>query len=826
MRSSLYAIILTMVVSTFAMAQGLPTGVSQSMIDEIRRMPVAQQRTLAAQYGIDLSQLSAPSTAAAPAPVTNVGQVTAPEPQVVSAPKLRKTSRVYGANIFNRNVSTFAPTDNAPVPDDYRIGPGDQLVVQLFGGDNNTLYLDVSRNGVINFPDLGPITLTGLNFSETRALLQQRITQEFVGVSSVITLGNMRAINVFMAGEVAVPGAYSVSALSTITQALFVAGGPSKLGSLRRIQLKRNNKTIAEFDLYDLLMRGDASKDVRLNSGDVLFVPPHDGLVEISGAIKRPHIFEIKKGENLTDLIRFAGGFKEKAFQTSLQLERVGRPGLLAQVLTLDFNSDSDTAILPGDQIHVPETADYLENAITLKGAVVRPGNYQWREGLRVADLLGNARSMLNITADTNYALIVRTINEELDIDVLQFNLAAALDEADSGHNLLLQARDEVLIFNQADLRASDDREVAGVLEESDRREHGASRRNLLAPVIEKLQRQARFQENVKLVSIAGAVKSPGMYPLTKNLDVQGLVMAAGGFRDLAYRQMGEYRELIEVDGGIKVNIKNIDLGSGEANFSLKSRDFLFVRAVAKWNQEATVTLGGEVKFPGTYRIEDGEKLSSVLARAGGLTSLAFADGTVMTRRSLREAERKRGDQLIADIHKSYAASVLTQEESKDIDTALLSQLTEVLSRDEGLGRLVIDLPAIIDGNSAQDVEVRDGDRIFVPIADNSVTIVGEVLHTGSYNFDENMNMSKYLELAACATPRANVDGIYVVKPNGQVEVRKRNIFGIKRHPKLMAGDTIVVPLNTQYRDRLPLWRDVTAIIYQTVVSLAALAAL
>lgn len=827
MRSSLCAIIISMVMSASALAQGLPSGISPSMIETLKRMPAEQQKALAEQYGIDLPQSVAPSIATeAVTPMTNIGQVTEPEQQVVSAPKLQKTSRVYGANIFNRNVSTFAPTDNAPVPDDYRIGPGDQLVVQLFGGDNNTLYLDVSRNGVINFPDLGPITLTGLSFSETRELLQQRINQEFVGVSSVITLGNMRAINVFMAGEVAVPGAYSISALSTITQALFVAGGPNDLGSLRRIELKRNNKTVAEFDLYDLLMRGDASKDIRLNSGDILFIPPHVGLVEVTGAVKRPFIFEMKKGETLSDLINFAGGFSETAFQSSLQLERVGQEGLLAQVLTLDFNAADDTAIMAGDHIVVPESSDYLENAIVLKGAVVRPGNYQWRPGLRVSDLLGDARSMLNITADKNYALIVRTINKELDIDVLQFDLSAALDDADSIHNLPLQARDEVLIFNQVDLQQSDDRQVEGVLESADTAENQASRRILLAPVIEKLQRQARSQENVKLVSIAGAVKSPGMYPLTLNLDIRGLVAAAGGFQDLAYRQSGEYRELFEVNGEIKVTVRDIDLGPDGENLPLKSRDFLFVRAVAKWNDEAMVTVAGEVKFPGKYRIEDGEKLSSVLRRAGGLTSLGFAEGAVLTRRSVREAEQERGRELLRQIQKSFATSLLTQEENKVVDLALIDKLEETIAQSDGLGRLVIDLPAIIDGDSEQDIEMRDGDQISVPIANNTITIVGEVARPGSYNYERKFGVDTYLDMAAGETARANLDGVYIVKPNGRVATKKRNIFGIKRHPKLMAGDTIVVPLNTNYRDSLPLWRDVTAIIYQTVVSLAALAAI
>jgi polysaccharide export outer membrane protein len=815
------------------LAQGLPAGVTPGMVEQFKRLSPAQQSALARQYGVDPALLSATSASSTGQAASNVGKPVdleperAPAVQVATAPEQKKSSRIFGANLFSRSVSTFAPVDNAPVPDDYRIGPGDQLVVQLFGGENQTLYLDVSRNGIISFPNLGPINLMGLNFSETRALLQKRISEEFVGLSSVITLGNMRAINVFMAGEIAVPGAYSISALSTITQALFAAGGVNGLGSLRDIQVKRNNKTIARFDLYDLLMRGDASKDIRLNSGDVLFVPPHAGLVEISGAVKRPFIFEFKKGETLSDLVKFAGGFKENAFSATLQLERVAKENALPKVLTLDFGKEKNTKLSPGDRVRVPESSDYLDNAIAVRGSVVRPGNYQWRKDLRVSDIITDARSMLRITTDTGYALIVRTINEKLDIEVLQFDLGAVLTDPQNENNLRLQPRDEILIFDLPDTDARDDKDVDGLEGEGIADAGGAKRARLLAPVISKLNRQARFSENVQTVSISGAVKAPGTYPLTKNLGINGLVQAAGGFEDFAYREKAEYRELtLNSDGEIKIDYRNIDLSVSNNDLPLKSRDHLFVRSVSDWNPSDSFTISGEVRFPGTYLIKDGETLANVIERAGGFTDEAHIDAAIFTRVSVRENELRRAQEFSRSIQQSFAASLLTQEDQKTMDFGMLQQISTAIANPEVMGRMIVDLDGILKGKRGADTVLVDGDQLNVPKFNDTISVIGEVQRSASHSFNKRLDIDDYISLAAGFTARADRDNVYIVKADGRILEPKGGFLGLIGKTKLEPSDTIVVPINVKYRNALPLWRDVTAIIYQTVISLAALAAI
>ena len=810
-----------------ALSQNLPAGISPAMIEQAKRMAPSQQKALAAEFGFDLS---APHSSAEPKSknlVTKAREENSPEIQVSTASVQKKSSRIFGANLFSRTVSTFAPVDNAPVPDDYRIGPGDQLVVQIFGGENETLYLDVSRDGLINFPNLGPINLMGLSFSEARGMLQKKITEEFVGLSSVITLGNMRAINVFMAGEISVPGAYSISALSTITQALFSAGGVNGLGSLRDIQVRRNNQVVASFDLYDLLMRGDASKDIRLNSGDVLFVPPHAGLVDIRGAVKRPFIFELKEGETLADLVRFAGGFKENAYKSTLQLERVAREDELPTVLTLSYNEKASSRLRPGDRVIVPESSDYLYNAITIRGSVVRPGNYEWRKGIRVSDLIFDARSMLRITTDMSYSLIVRTINDKLDIEVLQFDLGAVLTNPGKADDIVLQPRDEILVFDRSDLNTTDDKDVEGLSGEGIADAGNAQRSVLLAPVIAKLQRQARFAENIQTVSVSGAVKSPGIYPLSRGLEINSLVEAAGGFEDFAHRESAEYRELmLSNDGEMEIKYRDIDLSIDQSAQILKSRDHLFVRTVSDWNPLDEITISGEVKFPGSYLVKKGETLSKVIERAGGLTEEAFVRGAVYTRQSIRDAELRRAKEFSRSLEKSYAASLLTQEDAKALDFAMLQQIGEAISKPEAMGRLVIDLAGIVEGKNSSDVRVLNGDNLYIPKSVDTISIMGEVNLSRSQTYSEDFTINDYVKLAAGYTSRADKSGVYVVSADGTVTSRETNFFGFSRALKLVPGDTIVVPINTTYRDTLPLWRDVTGIVYQTLISLAVLAAI
>ena len=319
----------------------------------------------------------------------------------------------YGRTLFSRDVSTFAPTDDAPVPESYRLGVGDQLVVQLFGKENDQLNLQIGRSGDISFPKLGSITLSGLTFEDARDLIKTRVEQQLIGVDAVVSMGRLRAINVFMAGEVAVPGAYSVSALTTVTQALFQAGGVTDIGSLRNIQVRRAGSVVATFDTYDLLMKGDVSDDIRLQSGDVVFVPPYTGVIDVEGELKRPMVYELVGGETLGDVLAMAGSFTRDAYPGLSILTRQSDALGLPQASTIDLSDKNQLSLAAqdGDTLVVPKVGDLVANSVVLRGAVTRPGSYGWVSGMRVSDLVSDARRDLSRDADLGLGMIVRQKN-------------------------------------------------------------------------------------------------------------------------------------------------------------------------------------------------------------------------------------------------------------------------------------------------------------------------------------------------------------------------------------------------------------------------------
>ena len=376
--------------SLSALGQGLPPGVTPGMLDQLRTMSPAQQQALARQYGISLPDMvqrtdAGPRLAEPGQPLLSPSDQQYLEdfslvPEGVDFEEDENKRVRFGMSLFDSEVSTFAPTDNAPVPDSYRLGVGDELVIQLYGKENDQLFLEVGRSGEVSFPKLGAITLSGLSFEDARDLIKTRVAQQLIGVDVIVTMGRLRAISIFMAGEVSVPGAYSVSAMTTVTQALFQAGGINDIGSLRKIEVRRAGAVAAVFDAYNLLMNGDASSDIRLLSGDVVYVPTFGGEVDVLGAVKRPMTYELAGGETVADVIAMAGSFSRTAFPSSTLLTRKSGELGLPSASTLDLSSapDLSSAVLDGDVIEVPEIGNLVSNSVSLKGAVTRPGDYGW----------------------------------------------------------------------------------------------------------------------------------------------------------------------------------------------------------------------------------------------------------------------------------------------------------------------------------------------------------------------------------------------------------------------------------------------------------------
>ena len=812
--------------SVSVLGQGLPPGVTPGMLDQLKSMSPAQQQALARQYGInlpagatasaDVPGLAAPGSVL-PSP-TGMGQddLEAAAPDKTEEVETRARTR-YGRALFSRDVSTFAPTDDAPVPESYRLGVGDQLVVQLFGKENEQLNLQIGRSGDVTFPKLGAITLSGLTFDDARDLINTRVEQQLIGVDAIVSMGRLRAINVFMAGEVSVPGAYSVSAMTTVTQALFQAGGVTDIGSLRNIQVRRAGSVVATFDTYDLLMRGDVSDDIRLQSGDVVFVPPYSGVIDMEGELKRPMVYELAGSETMGDVLAMAGSFTRDAYPALSILTRQSDSLGLPQAITIDL-SDASQLSLPaqdGDTIKVPKVGNLVANSVSLKGAVTRPGSYGWVPGMRVSDLIGNARRDLSRDADLGLGMIVRQKNTRLDIEVIAFDLASVIASPNADTDPALQEFDEVLVFSlvTADLTDAD-------------ADADASRQALLVPVIEKLSSQARQGEPVQTVSVSGAVRAPGTYPLVEGATVQTLISAAGGLTDSAFLEAAELRRLNNRLGGeVAADYRDVNLAIASGrDLTLASRDHLTVRDIPDWSPTDSIILEGEVRFPGEYRIRKGETLSDVIDRAGGFTEEASPESAIFTREAVAALEAERAAEFARGIETSFATRLLTEETTTQA-IADVAQIVESLQTVEGQGRLLIDLPAAMSGDSNANLEVTDGDRLVVPKLSNTVSVVGEVKRSGTHTFQADLTLDDYVDLSAGYTRRADDGGIYIVKANGSVVTLERDLWrftGASR--SLDPGDTIVVPINTQYKESLASWREITQIVYQSMVAVAAVA--
>ncbi len=722
----------------------------------------------------------------------------------------------FGYDLFEGAPTTFAPATDIPVPNEYRMGPGDTLDVQLFGKENRQYSLVVNRDGTINFPNIGPINVMGRSFQELKQDILDRVSEQLIGTSAAVTMGSLRSVNIVVAGDAKRPGSYTVSGLSTITNALFVSGGVSEVGSLRNIQLKRDGRVIATLDLYDLLLRGDARNDRRLESGDVIFIPPVGTTVGVGGFVKRPAIYELESPTTAAEMLRLAGGLRADAYPEGARLERIDSKW---QRSFIDLNLQTDAGrkqrVQAGDILLVPPVLQEFADGLSLVGHVKRPGNFEWFDGMRLTDLV-QSLDVLQPQADLEYVLIRRETWPEKRVQVISANLDEALRNPTAAENIALQARDRVYVFSLND----DPANVSG-------------RSAVVAALLEELGRQADADMPFERVTVKGEVRFPGQYPFETGMRVSDLLRAGGSLRESAYKNAAELTRYVVVGEQARtselfeVNLAQALSGDNSADVLLQPGDFLTVRRIQDWANEMTVTLEGEVRYPGTYTVRQGETLGSVLARAGGLTDHAFPEGSVFLREELRLREQQQlatlRERLRSDIASISLQAATTLEDTsvvdaKSVGTALLASLNSV----DATGRLVIDLPALLapDGVAA-DVLLKDGDQLLVPRRTQAVTVIGEVQFATSHLYAENLSRQDYIDRSGGLAPNAAKKGIYVVRANGAVLASGSRWGGGKT--RIQPGDTIVVPLDTQRGFRLQSWASITKIAYNTAVAVAAI---
>ncbi len=727
---------------------------------------------------------------------------------------LKKTGaeglKPFGYDLFDQGVSTFAPVTDVPVPSSYVVGPGDQLNVELYGNQNRSLRLIVGRDGHINLPDIGPISVGGQTFADVKAGIEARVQRQMVGEHASVSMGDTRSIRVFVVGEAKYPGSYTVSGLSTITSALYAAGGAKVAGSLRGIQLKRNGDLVRQLDLYDLLIRGDTKDDAKLLQGDVIYIPAVGPTAAIDGEVRRPAIYEIKNESTIADLLKLAGGLTPEADRSNAMLTRIDA-NQHRVVIRLDLAAGSE-ALRDGDLVRVLRLRPTLDSGIVVQGYLYSPGTFAYHQGIRLSDVIHSVDE-LRPNADIHYVLIRRELLPDRRISVLSADLAAALQAPGSPADLELAPRDRVTVFDLA-----------------------SGRDHVIQPLLDELRVQGTSGQPTETVYVEGQVKVQGEYPLEPGMRVRDLIRAGGGASDAAYAGNAELSRYSVAGESRHTELIAVDLaaamrGDPAANIALQPFDRLNVKQVPLWGEEESVTLQGEVRFPGKYPIRRGETLKSVIDRAGGLTQFAFPQGSVFTRDSLRKREQAQLDVLAERMQRNVTSfalggAVMAGQQGGAATLSLAQSLLTQLKTTRAVGRMVIDLPRLMreQTGSADDVILRDSDRLVVPRFEQQVTVLGEVQSSTSVLYNPRLSRDDYIAQSGGLTQRADRGQIYIVHANGGVVGTSgggwfRRSAGSQR---IDPGDTIVVPLDVEHLPPLPLWQAVTTILYNIAIAVAA----
>ncbi|MGB6597156.1 MAG: SLBB domain-containing protein [Candidatus Acidiferrum sp.] len=775
----------------------------------------------------------------------------------------------FGLDVFRdtANDPRTIPMD-LPVGPDYVLGPGDSLEIDLWGGVSQRLFRVVDREGRVALPEAGPLLVSGRNLGDVQSAVQQVLRTEYRDVSADVSLSRLRTVRVYVVGDVSQPGAYDISSLSTPLNALFAAGGVTARGSLRSLKHYRGKELVEEVDAYDLLLHGVRSGMGRLENGDTLLVPSVGPQVTVEGMVRRPAIYELHGESSLADVLDLAGGILPTATLRHIEVQRV-EAHEKRTMLALDLSpaEDVDSAkkkldafkVNDGDEIHIFPIAPYNEDAIYLQGHVLRPGRYSYKQGMMLSDLIGSYKDLLPEPAP-HYAEIIRLNPPDFHPSVESFDLSAALANPASAPKL--EPLDTVRVFSLYDFQPAPEIWVGGEVREPGKyRTSGQAhlrdavylaggvtqdasldsvqlfrtqpdgslkilsvdlREALAGDPMDNILLQPRdrllihrnpARVDPPTVYINGQVAKPGRYPLTTNMHIEDLVRVAGGLKRSAYRDSADLTRFdasasrLTPSGRLEVNLTAAMGGDEKNDVPLRDGDVLTIRQLPRWPDiGASMTVRGEVLHPGTYGIEPGEKLSSVVARSGGLDSEAYPYGAVLMRREVRELEMKSHVELVERVKAEEVSLRALPETDTDQKNAKLTALAQTeatltqLETNAPIGRVVIRISPDMKNwqNTAADVQVRDGDVLFVPKKAGYVMVSGQVFNSTAVGFRPGHSARWYLSQAGGLTPLADKKAVFVIRADGSVISAKNNgdgwWDGDPLRATLRAGDSIVVP--------------------------------
>jgi len=695
-------------------------------------------------------------------------------------PESSQRLRRFGSDVFVRRTAgtiarlggtTSVPSLDVPIGPDYVLGPGDSLRIDLWGGLSQSFTRVVDRNGQLTLPEAGDVQVAGLTLERAQSTIAHVLGQQYRNAQVAVTVAALRSVRVYVVGDVESPGAYDVSSLATPLSALYAAGGPTATGSLRVVEHYRGKQRVGEVDLYDFFLHGVRSQDDRLEAGDTLLVPPAGEQVAVSGAVRRPAIYELKEEKTLAAVLADAGGMTVAADLGHITVERIDAHQQ-RETVTVAAGEDVQAseaklaafAVKDGDRVRVAPIAPWSERVIYLEGHVLRPGREAYRDGMRLGDVLHSYRDLLPEPADRGE--IVRLTPPDLHPETIDFSIADALI---GNENLPLEPFDTIRIFS-------------------------------------------RYESDAPRVTVSGEVLQPGEYPLVQGMTAAELVRMAGGFRRDALLDDADLMSY-QVENGTRavgerrdVRIGDAVKGEPGADVALKAGDVLTVHQITGWNDIGeSVTLEGEVAHPGNYGFKDGERLSDVLRRAGGFRETAYPAGAVLTRQEVRDLEEKSRAELIRQIETSSAAARLSPNIESGSQGATLqliqTQEEQVLARlksEPASGRLVIHISANIEGwvGTPADIEVRKGDVLRVPKRPGFVLVSGQVFNATAITFAPDKTAGWYLGRAGGATRAADRKEIFIIRANGSVVGRGSGgwLGGGVMDTKLEPGDVVVVP--------------------------------
>lgn len=656
--------------------------------------------------------------------------------------------KVFGRDIFYSSNLTFEPSINIATPTDYRLGPGDQVVIEVWGASEANIVQKVTPDGYISIPDVGPIAVNGLTVQAASNRIRAKLSKIYSGMKTAnvdlstnvkVSLGQIRTIQVNIMGEVARPGTYALSSFSTVFHALYKAGGVSPIGSLRNIKVVRGGRTVATIDVYDYILQGRSHTDIRLQEGDVILASPYEALVMIQGKIKRPMYYEMKSSESIATLINYAGGFSDDAYASSITVERSNAKE--RTICTVDEMHYNDFKMKDGDVVSIGAILDRYDNRVEIKGAVYRPGSYAIGQDIRtVRDLILKADGLLE-EAFTNRGVLHRE-NPDRKLEIISVNIKGILDGTEP--DIALQKNDALFIPSIYDLEAK------GTLE------------------------------------INGEVFAPGIFPFAANTKLEDLIIMAGGLTEAAstvrvdvtrrFTDNKSTKKRKEISETYTFSVKDGFVIEGEQGFILEPYDQVFVRRSPGYTPKINVTINGEVEFEGNYALnERNERLSDVIKQAGGLTEFAYLEGARLERQLTYE------EYLQA---KELMAMVVSNNKVDGNDSIVVPEVT----RTYPVGINLVEI--MKNPHSAIDPVLHDGDVIIIPQLMTTVSISGSVRKPNSIVYDPKKDLKDYISEAGGYAERARKSGTFILYPNGHIKELGRNASA----KNIIGGSKIIVP--------------------------------